>query len=246
MSTLTQYLDYYQSLMALQYRGLPRATGNIRNYVAQVVAENFLEQLANAFTLDTAVGVQLDTIGKYIGVTRYVEGELDTPLFGFWDYTESDPEAQNPNGFYDYAYGDDGQLPSVTVGAGDTLTISADTEFTEAVVDGDLIVDASYIETDFPYAEFYSYLSSSTSTTALSDGQYRFLLQLQIVLNNSDNTLASIQDYLFRFFPGQITLVDNADMTMDYFVSPSVPLPVSVLEVYLPRPMGVSITVSQT
>lgn len=243
---LTEYLDYYQSLMAFQYRGLPRASANIRVYVAQFIADNFLEQLANCFTLSTAVGPQLDTIGKYIGAPRDAGVPLDTPLFGFWDYTESDPDAQNPNGFYDYLYGDTGSPPAVDVGTGDTLTISETTYFSSSTIDGTLIVDADFIQVEFSYAEFYSYLSASSGNTQLSDGQYRQVLLLKIFLNSNDMTLASIQRYLATYFPGQITVIDNADMTMDYFVSSSVSLPVAVLTPYLPRPMGVGITVTET
>lgn len=246
MATLPEILDYYQSLMARQYAGLPRASANIRNYVAQANGENFLAQLETAFDLNTAIGAQLDIIGKYVGVSRNITVPITTPYFGFWDYTVVDPDDQNPNGFYDYSYGTGGSAPAVDVPASTTLTISTDTYFASSKVDGDLVIDANFIQSanSFIYAEFFSYLNSGSSTTSLSDGQYRFLLQLQIVLNHSNGTLASIQSYLHQFFPDQITVVDNKDMTLSYFATTTVPLPVSVLQSYLPRPMGVSLTVT--
>jgi Protein of unknown function (DUF2612) len=196
---LIAYLDYYQSLMAAQYRDLPRASAQIRNFVAQAAADAFLYQLADAFNLDTAIGAQLDIIGKYVGVTRIASVPLDTPLFGFWDSTESNPLLQNPYGFYD--------------------------------------------ETG-PYSEWLSSLSSSTSSTSLSDGQYIQLLKLKIFLNHTNMTLASIQDFLVTFFPGLISVTDTSLMVLNYFVSVTVSLPESILEQYLPRPMGVSITIT--
>lgn len=244
MATLTEYLDYYQGTMAYQYANLPRASANIRNYVAQAVAENFLEELANCFTIDNAVGKQLDIIGKYIGVSRVVNVPLNTPYFGFWDYTESDPAEQNPNGFYDYAYGQQGAAPPVFVALGATRTIEETERFYSATIDGDLITEGDFIQSGFSYAEFYSYLNESQSTNTLSDGQYRFLLRMQIVLNSSDGTLASIQEFLLEYFALQVTVVDNQDMTLTYTVSPSSPLPADVLNSYLPKPMGVGLIVN--
>ena len=244
MATLAQYLDYYQGRMAYQYANLPRASAHIRNFVAQAVASNFLETLEGAFDINTAVGPQLDIIGKYIGANRIVEGTLETPYFGFWRYTQPDPLAQNQNGFYRYSDGPSGLYPAFNVPAGDTETISGTTYFSASTIDGDLIVNGDFIQTQFSYAEFYRYLNASTSTSTLSDGQYRFLLKLKIVINSSDGTLASIQDFLAQFFASQVTVIDNTDMTLSYSVLPAVPLPVDVLRPYLPKPMGVGITIN--
>lgn len=91
---------------------------------------------------------------------------------------------------------------------------------------------------------FELYDSSGIPTTDFTDIQFRFVLGLQIALNHFDGTLSYIQDFLGRFFPDQITVVDNLDMTMTYHVVPGFPLSNSTLENFLPRPMGVGITVS--
>lgn len=91
---------------------------------------------------------------------------------------------------------------------------------------------------------YYRANSNQRQNTDLTDVQYRFVLQLKIVLNSTDNTMYSIQNYIKMFFPGLISVVDNHDMTMTYTVSPDVPLPLSVLEAYLPAPMGVGINVN--
>lgn len=248
MATLTQYLDYYQGLMAKQYVNLPRASANIRNYVAQAVADNFLETLGDCYDVSTSVGPQLDAIGKYIGITRIVNVPLTTPYFGFWDYTVVNPADQNQNGFYDYAFGNS-SLPSgppVNVPADTTLTISTTTYFSSSKIDGDLIVDSDFIQSQWSYAEFFSYLYATTSSTTLSDGQYRFLLGLQIILNSSNGSLPSIQSYLNQFFGSQIRVVDNTDMTLSYFVTASIPLPIEIIEPYLPKPMGVGLIIVET
>jgi len=83
-----------------------------------------------------------------------------------------------------------------------------------------------------------------TNRVNLPDSSYMLLLKLQIVLNHNDGTLASIMALIALFFPGLITLVDNKDMTLTYTVSRLVSIPADVLALYLPKPMGCSITVN--
>ena len=91
---------------------------------------------------------------------------------------------------------------------------------------------------------FYQSTSTGQQHTDLLDTAYQFILQLKIILNASDGTLASIQQYLATFFRNLVYVVDNADMTLTYSVSVNCPVPVSVLTGYLPKPMGVGITVN--
>jgi hypothetical protein len=93
---------------------------------------------------------------------------------------------------------------------------------------------------------YLSVTNSTLPTTAFSDVQFLFVLKLQIALNHFDGTFSYIQRFLQDFFPGQITVTDNLDMTMTYTVSPNVPVSTAVLANFLPRPMGVGITISTT
>ena len=82
------------------------------------------------------------------------------------------------------------------------------------------------------------------SRSSLSDADYRQVLRFQIIRNSSDNTLASIVGTLNALYPGLIRVVDNANMTLDYFVATTFPLSQSLLARFLPHPMGVGITVT--
>lgn len=84
----------------------------------------------------------------------------------------------------------------------------------------------------------------SGPTTDVSDATYLQVIKLQIILNHNDGTLASIEDYLDTFFRGLVNLVDNKDMTLTYNVSSDVPISPTLLAAYLPKPMGVAITVN--
>lgn len=90
-------------------------------------------------------------------------------------------------------------------------------------------------------AVFYNYSDYGTRNTDLTDTAYRLLIRLKVILNSSNGTLASIQEYLHTFFPGLVALVDNADMTLTYTIQEGSPLPLDTLKAFLPKPMGVGV-----
>ncbi len=62
---------YYADLLILQYRGMTKAHATIEAFVDPLIMNQLPLAVQDAFGLETAVGVQLDVIGKYQGVTRY-------------------------------------------------------------------------------------------------------------------------------------------------------------------------------
>ena len=70
---LETQLNYYISLLIMQYRNKPNAEGTLRALVTAALIDGLPSILQNAFNLDTAVGVQLDWLGKYIGLNRRVK-----------------------------------------------------------------------------------------------------------------------------------------------------------------------------
>lgn len=84
----------------------------------------------------------------------------------------------------------------------------------------------------------------------LDDDDYRKLIKMVIIKNNSGSSLATIQDLLLRNFPGAIRVTDSQNMQLSYLVEESYWSP-DLLEVminggYLPKPMGVGISVVTT
>lgn len=200
MSAQDDAIDYYAGLLAIQWRTLPRATATMQILAKQAIADLFTAELQDAFDLNTAVGAQLDILGKYIGVSRNSNNGAGASFFTYEGYSGGG----SPNGYNDYS---------------------------SSTLNGFL---------------FDSYDGSDLPTTAFNDTQYRFVLGLQIALNNFDGTLAYIQQFLHDFFPGEILVVDNLDMSLTYNVQPGVSLPIdaSVLENFLPVPMGCGITIN--
>lgn len=76
---MSEYTDYYADLLILQYKTQPKARATISALTSQVIADGILLDVINGFNLLTAVGKQLDILGKYIGLSRNVKKEIGSP-----------------------------------------------------------------------------------------------------------------------------------------------------------------------
>ncbi len=66
-----ELINYYANLLILQYLGKPNAFATIQALVTMVIMNQLPLTVQSAFNMDgSAVGVQLDVLGKYAGVTR--------------------------------------------------------------------------------------------------------------------------------------------------------------------------------
>lgn len=265
MATIRELADYYVDRLIVQFRTQQKARDTIAILVKQPLADELPASLNAAFNIDTAVGSQLDTLAKYVGVPRNIGALIAAGYFGLWSYGNV-PTPANYQGTWDPATNTPA-IPAASGGnagwwyvASATGTSTAPTARNWIV--GDIILSdgvawgSNSVTTNSngftTYADlssnangiFYSYDTAGRSVTALTDESFRTILKLQIILNSNDGTLASIMDLLQIFFPGQIALVDNTTMSMDYYVNSTVPLTQALLLGYLPKPMGVGITVT--
>lgn len=263
MSDITDKVEWYVDRLILQYRTKPKARGMVAILAKQLMADDLASTLAFSFSLDTAIGVQLDVLGKYIGVNRNIGPSTPPPLFSLWTYASILVPA-NYQGTWDPTT-DTPAVPAADPGnTGWWYVASASglsaTPIAYDWVLGDILYSNgafwSRLTTDSgngltTYANpainadaiFWSYARASRAFSALSDDSYRTVLKLQALLNGSDGTLSSIVALLYTFFPGLITVTDNTDMTLTYLVVSTVPLSVDLLRTFLPHPMGVGINI---
>lgn len=101
----------------------------------------------------------------------------------------------------------------------------------------------NYANTTNTGGAWLSYKDVGTQVNSLPDSVYAQVIQLKIILNSNDGTLASIMAYLNEFFPGQVSLIDTKQMELQYVVQPTCTLSPTVLQAYLPKPMGVGISI---
>lgn len=151
---------YYADLLIMQYKQKPKAFATIKALAYMAILNQLPNSVNSAFSIPDSVGVQLDIIGKYVGVSRY-------------------------------GYGPMGPI-------------------------------------------------------TLDDSDYRQLIKLTIIKNNSGSSLYDIQYLLSQSFPGLILVSDNGAMQLNYYMSTDLGsndlLSMIVYQNMLPAPMGVQVS----
>lgn len=262
--TIIDLTAYYADLLAYQFRGRPNADRTMKLLTKQAAADLFVQQLLTCFDIDQAVGKQLDVLGKYVGVNRNIGSIIPRPYFGFWDYTftldvakyqgtwvpatddPTIPAAAGGNNGWWYVASEAGTSASPiveTFAAGDVIFSNGAVWAKSTVENGNGLTDYIGIGVN-ANGIFYDYAFAENQNSSLTDAEYRTVIKLKIILNANDGTLKTIMDYLQTFFAGQITLIDGTNMHLTYTVLSTVALSQQLLELYLPRPMGVGITVT--
>lgn len=94
---------YYQNLLIMQYITLPKAYATIGVFASEVVSNLVVLQVENAFAIESAVGVQLDTLGSYVGARRIIPGFVPSTDIFFALSPYDDPLAPTRGGFALYA-----------------------------------------------------------------------------------------------------------------------------------------------
>lgn len=102
VTTVDQLIAYYQDLLIIQYRPLPKARGTVAALSKEVVADLIYTSVQNAFDVNTAIGAQLDILGAYVGANRFLANFSSTNgYFALPEY--SDAGAGTVVGFSEYA-----------------------------------------------------------------------------------------------------------------------------------------------
>jgi hypothetical protein len=102
MSRVSDIIDYYVNLLIIQYNNKPKARATIELLARELLANGIYTDVLNGYNVDTAVGVQLDVIGKYVGIDRfYYNYELTDDFFGFADAYDIGGTSANIVGFDD-------------------------------------------------------------------------------------------------------------------------------------------------
>lgn len=201
MADVDTLVEYYSNLLIVQYHNKPKAKAMIELLVREMLAEGIAFQVQEGYNLDTAVGKQLDIIGKYVGIDRFYQSQDLHDYFSFTFYDEAVIPADKW-GFSDYA-------------------------------DYDLVFENGTL----------NYNSVLVNNFSLNDDDYRTLIRLKIIQNNSNHSHQSIDDALFRFFGSTVRADSQGDMHMIYFVPSNMTqiIQAAIAKKVLPRPMGVGV-----
>lgn len=92
-------LNFYAELLIVQYKTKTKAIETVKLFVNQATCDGLAQDEADAFNLDTAIGAQLDIIGRIVGVLRNVQGlVIGRDYYSFTDYA-----SVASNGFASYS-----------------------------------------------------------------------------------------------------------------------------------------------
>lgn len=96
--------------------------------------------------------------------------------------------------------------------------------------------------------QFRLYIEDNRALYALNDTELRMMLKMQIIKNSSNGSMKSIDDLLAAFFPGQVIFNERYPMGESFIFQEGLRRLATIAqsEDLLPRPAGVSLTVSFT
>ena len=93
-----EILEYYANLLIVQYNAKAKARGHTQLFVNQAACDGLAQEENPSFTLATAIGAQLDILGRIVGVPRNVQGlVISRDFYNFTTYA-----SPASNGFASY------------------------------------------------------------------------------------------------------------------------------------------------
>ena len=244
--TITQLKEYYSNTLIVQYNNLPKAKQTVEFLVDLIFADALLMKVRDAFDWRTAVGEQLDIIGKWVGVSRIFNINLiTTPKLSYPQYSRllpTDNTSELQGGYSDYYVFDDTYYSQQTTQ--DAYIVSGATEYTSgwlSLTDGGTSLTpqvAQFYEVK-TNGKFYGktycwngtkyelyeqggqlrYSDLQTVDNGLDDENYRIIIGLKIIYNSINHTAGEIDNAIFEYFGGNVyTSWDfvNAPYTITY------------------------------
>ncbi len=265
MTTTYELVQYYVGLLILQYIGKPRASATIATLATPVVMPQTSVQTISfalaptsghfVVSYDTVSSASInwnDSIGtiqsKIQAITGLSTVEVTGTIAGLVltvTFTGITPPA----------------LPLVVESS--TLLATA-TAVTPVVLETDLtlplavqagfnliagtdVAVGAQLDTLGKYAGVTRSGPGFIAQITLDDTDFIQLIRMAVSINSAGSSLATIQDFIQQFFPGQMLVFDYQTMRMTYLISTAVGsqdlIQLFITEGLLPKPMGVQLSV---
>ena len=251
--------NYYADLLIIQYRNKPKARATIKLGANLYLADGLVFELNNVLDIDTAVGAQLDLIGKILGVSRDIPGfTIDKEYFSF---------EKNP--LYIDTVADLTALANYDttgVQAGDCIKVESDsnhdnnTTFYEWVITGG-VGAWTYKDSNNEISYGYSYYSNDGTVNHLSQGlwkkyqnsigssyslldpDYRVLLKFKALYNIRVGSMKFMDRMLYKLFGSDIYITNNQNSSITYHIPANYSIAVQAIKYlgYFDAPLGIKI-----
>lgn len=203
LKTKNQLIEAYQNLLEVQYYDKKNARKHIKVLCDSLLANMILFRIQEeCLNLDLAVGVQLDVIGKWIGITRFWGGSGVTgDYFAYYEWDHIPNEHQG--GLYNW--------------------------------DNNV---------EYPFLNYDDVVST---TNRLNDDDFRTLIKLKIIKNNTNMTCYNIDNAIYKLFEGQVITIwgDCLELTYKYPKILSNFMSLAKEKNVLPRPTGVNVILEE-
>lgn len=255
---ITNVENYYADLLIIQYRQKPKARATIKLGADLYLADGLVFQMQDILDIDTAIGAQLDLIGKILGVSRDIPGfTIDKDYFSFeknplyiatvTDLTalanydtsnviegdcikvESDSNHDNDTTFYEWV---------ITGGVG---------TWTYKVSNNEISYGYSYYdnnhENQLSQGLWKNYQNSIGSSFSLMDEDYRVLLKFKALYNIRIGSMKFMDAMLYRLFGSDIYITNNQNGSITYHIPVNYSTAVKAIKYlgYFDAPLGIDI-----
>lgn len=264
ISTTLQIVQSYVGLLIMQYLNKPKASGFINAIVSPaIIPQTSVQTIAfsaapssgtfvlsyngiNSATInwnDSVATIQSDlraiTGLSSVTVTGSIASQLLTVTF-----TGVAPPALLLSVFSNTLFLSSSVSITITE-TDETLPLAVQDGFN--LIAGTGIASGVQLDVLGAYAGVTRSGQGFTQPITLDDSDFYQFIQMAIIRNQSGSSLATIQSFLNMFFPNEIFVTDNANMTMIYIISQSAGsenlVQLFVTEGLLPIPMAVGVTI---
>lgn len=258
MTTTLETVEYYQSLLIMQYLNKTNATATVGATVAPFIAPPTSVQTiafdpspaSGSFVLsyndeNTSAIAWDDTAGDIQTALQAVTGLSSVTVTGSIaagltvTFTGVTPPALS--------------LVVETNTTGSTITIAETDVILPLAVQNAFNLLGSNIAAGVQLNVLGKYVGVSrtgmgfTTNITLDDADYLTLIQMAIIKNQSGSSLAQIQSFINQYFGQEMLVYDLRTMKMNYFISevigPEPLVQMFIAQGLLPKPMGVGISV---
>jgi hypothetical protein len=209
---LTNIIKTYVDLLILQYANQPKAKATIELIAKELLADGIYWDSLEAYNIDTAIGKQLDIIGKYIGIDRFYKSAFSSKdLFAF--ATKNTTNYNNVVGF----------ATKNTTNYNNVVGFATKNNY------------------DYLKSKSFSKFELIGDLSMLSDDAFRLALYFKRMQNNANASYQSISENLYKIFGNDIVAQTNRTMDIYYYANKSYTsiLAYLVQKKALPKPMGV-------
>jgi hypothetical protein len=262
VTTTLELVEYYASLLILQYLGKPRASATISAQVTPVIMPQTSVQTV-AFSLAPTSGTFVLSYGGVSTSTlnwndsaatiqtalRAVTGLSSITVTGAISdllLTVTFTGVTAPAALL--VVESNSLLATAT--AVDITVTETDEILPLAVENGFNVIGTSpavgdQLDVLGKYAGVSRTGAGFSATITLDDADFLSLIKMAITVNSSGSSLADIQNILHTYFPSEVLVFDYKNMKLSYLISTSVGsqdlIQLFITEGLLPRPMGVQV-----